>query len=40
MLAPPPRFRLGLVPGHPIEPVGLITLRPRHGILVTLQPRR
>lgn len=34
------RFRLRLVPGHPIEPVGLITLRPRHGIQVTLEPRR
>ena len=33
------RFRLRLVPGHPVEPVGLITLRPRHGILVTLEPR-
>ena len=33
------RFRLRLVPGHPIEPVGLITLRPRHGIAVTLERR-
>jgi cytochrome P450 len=32
-------FRLRLVPDHPIEPVGLMTLRPRHGILMTLAPR-
>jgi hypothetical protein len=25
-----------LVPGHPVEPEALITMRPRHGILVTL----
>ena len=34
------RFRLRLVPGHPIEPVGLITLRPRGGIQVRLEQRR
>ncbi len=33
------RFRLRLVPGHPIEPVGLITLRPLHGIAVALERR-
>jgi cytochrome P450 len=32
-------YRLHLVPGHPVEPQPLLTLRPRHGVLVTLQPR-
>jgi cytochrome P450 len=31
------RFRLRLVPGHAVEPDPSITLRPRHGIMVTLQ---
>ena len=26
------RWRLRLVPGHPVEPQALITLRPRHGM--------
>jgi len=30
------RYRLRLVPGHPVEPHPLITLRPRHGIQMTL----
>ncbi len=34
------RYRLDLVPGHPVEPEPLITLRPRHGVLVTLHDRR
>jgi len=33
------RYRLDLVPGHPVEPEPLITLRPRHGVLVTLHDR-
>ncbi|HUN52708.1 MAG TPA: cytochrome P450 [Candidatus Sulfotelmatobacter sp.] len=33
------RFRLRLVPGWPVEPQALITLRPRHGIMMRLQPR-
>jgi cytochrome P450 len=34
------RFRFRLVPGHPVVPLPSITLRPRHGILVTLCARR
>jgi hypothetical protein len=34
------RYRLSLKPGHPIEPQGLITLRPRYGMPMTLQRRR
>jgi cytochrome P450 len=30
------RFRLQLVPGHPVEPEPLVTLRPRHGLKMTL----
>ena len=33
------RYRLRLVPGHPVEPVGLITLRPRHGLRMILERR-
>ncbi|MCG8350678.1 MAG: cytochrome P450 [Chloroflexales bacterium] len=33
------RYRLALVPGHPIEPEPMITLRPRYGILMDLVPR-
>jgi cytochrome P450 len=29
------RYRLRPVPGHPVEPEPLITLRPRHGVLMT-----
>ena len=32
-------YRLRLVPGHPVEPRPWITLRPRHGLLMTLDPR-
>jgi cytochrome P450 len=32
------RYRLDLVPGHPIVPLPLVTLRPRHGVKVTLKP--
>jgi len=34
------RYRLHLKPGHPIEPQGLITLRPRYGVRVTLERRK
>jgi cytochrome P450 len=33
------RCRLRVVPGHPVEPEPLITLRLKHGLLVTLEPR-
>ncbi len=33
------RFRLRLLPDHPVEPHALVTLRPRHGILVNLERR-
>jgi cytochrome P450 len=33
------RYRLRLVPGHPVEPQGLITLRSRHGMKMLLTPR-
>jgi cytochrome P450 len=32
------RVRLKLVEGHPIEPEALVTLRPRHGVLATVEP--
>jgi cytochrome P450 len=34
------RYRLHLKPGHPVEPQGLITLRPRHGLRMTLERRQ
>ncbi len=33
------RFRLNLVPEHPIKMDALVTLRPRHGMLMQLEPR-
>jgi cytochrome P450 len=33
------RFRLRLVPGHPVVPEPLVTLRPRNGIRMTLEAR-
>ncbi|HXM70087.1 MAG TPA: cytochrome P450 [Thermoanaerobaculia bacterium] len=34
------RFRPRLLPGHPVEPEGtVVTLRPRHGLPVVLEPR-
>jgi cytochrome P450 len=33
------RFSLRVVPGHPVEPQGLITLRARHGMKMFLTPR-
>jgi cytochrome P450 len=34
------RYRLRLKPGHPVEPQGLITLRPRYGMQMILERRR
>jgi cytochrome P450 len=34
------RYRLRLKAGHPIEPQGLITLRPRYGMPMTIERRR
>ncbi len=34
------RYRLRLVPGHRVEPWPLITLRPRYGIKMVIEPRR
>ena len=33
------KFRLRLVPNHPVVPLASITLRPRHGVRVTLESR-
>ena len=33
------RYRFRLVEGHPVVPLASITLRPRHGIRVTLESR-
>lgn len=33
------KFHLDLVPGHPVEPVPSVTLRPKHGIRVTVHRR-
>jgi cytochrome P450 len=33
------RFRPRLVPGQRVEPCGLITLRPRNGLMMTLERR-
>jgi cytochrome P450 len=32
-------YRLRLVPGHPVEPHPLVTLQPRHGVLMLLHKR-
>lgn len=34
------RFRLRIVPNHPVVPLASITLRPRHGVRVILESRR
>ena len=34
------RYRVQVVPGHPVEYGRMVALRPAHGIRVTLQPRR
>jgi len=33
------RFRIKLVPGHPVEPFASITLRPKYGVKATLEAR-
>jgi cytochrome P450 len=33
------KFQLRLVPGHPIQPIASVTLRPKHGIRVTVHRR-
>ncbi|MDP9381507.1 MAG: cytochrome P450, partial [Chloroflexota bacterium] len=33
------RFRLRLVPGHPVEVQPTVTLRPRFGLRMTVHPR-
>jgi cytochrome P450 len=32
------RYRLHLVPGHPVEPQALVTLRPRYGLAMIVHP--
>jgi hypothetical protein len=32
------KYRLRMVPGHPVEPQPLVTLRPRYGLKMTLGP--
>ncbi len=32
-------LELALVPGFPVEPEALVTLRPRHGLAMTARPR-
>ncbi|MGO8918196.1 MAG: cytochrome P450 [Stellaceae bacterium] len=32
-------YRLRLLKGHPVEPQGLVTLRPRHGVMMWLEKR-
>jgi cytochrome P450 len=34
------RYRLRLAPDQVVEPIGLVTLRPKSGVWVTLEPRR
>ncbi|HJL19694.1 MAG TPA: cytochrome P450 [Sandaracinaceae bacterium LLY-WYZ-13_1] len=34
------RFRFDLVPGHPVVPEPLVTLRPKHGVRMTVHRRR
>ena len=34
------RYRLHVAPGEVVEPIGLVTLRPKNGIRVTLEPRK
>ena len=33
------RYRLRLVPGFPVDPQGLVALRPRHGMRMILERR-
>jgi cytochrome P450 len=39
MTAVTQRYRLNLVPGHPVIIDPLVTLRPRRGLMMTVQPR-
>ncbi len=32
-------WRVRMVPGHPVEPLALITLRPRFGLQANVEPR-
>jgi hypothetical protein len=32
------KYRLRMVPGHPVEPQPLVTLRPRYGLKMMLGP--
>ena len=34
------RFRFSLAPGHTVEPIGLLTLRPKNGVWVMATPRQ
>jgi cytochrome P450 len=34
------RYRFSLAPGHTVQPIGLLTLRPKDGVWVTAAPRR
>lgn len=34
------RYRLPLIPSHPVEPEALVTLRPRHGMSMQIQSRQ
>ena len=34
------RWKMRLVPGHPVETQAVITLRPKYGMKMTLEPRR
>jgi cytochrome P450 len=34
------KFKLKLVPGHPVEPEPLITLRPKHGMRMLVHARK
>jgi cytochrome P450 len=33
------RFRFSLAPGHTVQPIGLLTLRPKNGVWVRAEPR-
>ena len=33
------RFRIAVVPGHPVEPFASITLRPKYGLKATIAAR-
>ncbi len=34
------RYRFSMAPDRTVEPIGLLTLRPKHGVWVTAVPRR